>query len=166
MRRQIQTAFLTCMVLLPLAVWAQSPPPAPVLVDEAMLDTFSATIWVSGTVISRNDAHIGAETDGRITWVAEVGERIAAGKPIAMIDAADLELELQDNQAMLESLRARKRFLKNNLERWKQLALNNNAAINSKHAWPISARVRSLKSPSRTCKTSVTVISATISVCP
>ena len=130
MKRKIQTVLLTCLVLLPLAGWAQSPPPAPVLVDEAKLDTFSAAIWVSGTVISRNDAHIGAETDGRITWVAEVGERIDAGKPIAMIDDADLELELQDNQAMLESLRARERYLKNNLERWNQLALNNNAAVN------------------------------------
>jgi RND family efflux transporter MFP subunit len=87
-------------------------------------------LWVSGTVISRNDAHIGAETDGRITWVAEVGERIDEGKPIAMIDDADLELELQDKQAMLESLQARERYLKNNLKRWKELALNNNAAVN------------------------------------
>jgi RND family efflux transporter MFP subunit len=99
-------------------------------VDEAKLDTFSAALWVSGTVISRNDAHIGAETDGRITWVAEVGERIENGKPIAMIDDTDLKLELQDNQAVLESLRARERYLENNLQRLNQLASSNNASAN------------------------------------
>ena len=68
-------------------------------------DTFSASLWVSGTVISRNDARIAAETDGRITWVAEVGSRIEAGQPFATIDDTDLRLELRDNQAQLESLR-------------------------------------------------------------
>jgi RND family efflux transporter MFP subunit len=121
---------LTCLVLLPIGGWAQSPAPSPVAVDEAKLDTFSAALWVSGTVISRNDARIGAETDGRITWVAEVGERVEEGKPVARIDDTDLELELQDNQAVLESLRARERYLKNNMERLNQLASSNNASAN------------------------------------
>ena len=130
MKRQIQTVFFSCLVLLPLAGWAQSPPPAPVAVDEAKLDTFAAALWVSGTVISRNDALIAAETDGRITWVADVGEMIGIGEPIARIDAIDLELELQDNQAVLESLKARKRYLINNVERWSQLAAKDNASAN------------------------------------
>jgi RND family efflux transporter MFP subunit len=112
------------------AAMAQSAPPSPVAVDKARLDTFSASLWVSGTVISRSDAHIGAETDGRITWVADVGERIAAGDPLATIDATDLELEREDNLAVLESLRARERFLKNNLDRLNRLASSNNASVN------------------------------------
>ncbi|MFC1690464.1 efflux RND transporter periplasmic adaptor subunit, partial [Pseudomonadota bacterium] len=63
-------------------------------------------------------------------WVAEVGESIEEGKPVATIDATDLKLELQDNQAMLESLAARERYLKNNLERLKKLALSNIASEN------------------------------------
>jgi len=129
MKRTLQILFLSCLLPLPLAGLAQSPP-APVSVDKARLDTFSASLWVSGTVISRNDAHIGAETDGRITWVAEVGQTIGEGDPIATIDDTDLELELQDNEAMLESLRARQRYLKNNLERLNSLALKNNASAN------------------------------------
>jgi RND family efflux transporter MFP subunit len=109
---------------------AQSAPPAPVAVDEAKLDTFSASLWVSGTVISRNDARIAAETDGRIVWVAEVGETVEKGHPIASIDATDLRLELQDNQAMLESLAARERYLKNNLARLTRLAQNDIASEN------------------------------------
>jgi len=110
--------------------WAQDGPPAPVAVDEARADMFSAAVWVSGTVISRNDARIAAETDGRITWVAEVGARIDSGQPFATIDDQDLKLELSDNMAQLESLQAQKRYQENNLERLHRLAANNNAAVN------------------------------------
>lgn len=123
--------FLTAlMVLIPLTTLAQQAPPAPVSVDEAQSDVFSAALWVSGTVISRHDSRIAAETDGRITWVAEVGERIAEGEPFAVIDDTDLRLELKDKQAQLESLQAQKRFQENNLERLNRLAASNNAAVN------------------------------------
>ena len=81
-------------------------------------------------MISKSDAHIAAETDGRITWVAEVGQRIEEGDPIATIDDADLLLDLEDNRATLDSLRARERFQKNNLGRLKRLASSNNASAN------------------------------------
>jgi RND family efflux transporter MFP subunit len=110
--------------------WAQSAPPAPVVVDEARMDTFSAALWVSGTVISRHDARIAAETDGRITWVADVGTRIGNGEPFATIDDTDLQLDLRDNQALLESLQAQKRYQENNLERLNQLTASNNASVN------------------------------------
>lgn len=129
MKKIFQLLLLSILLPLPAAGFAQSAP-APVSVDEARLDTFSASLWVSGTVISRNDANIGAETDGRITWVAEVGETISEGKPIARIDDTDMKLELQDNQAMLESLRARERYLKANLERLSSLALKVNTSAN------------------------------------
>jgi len=109
---------------------AQESPPAPVAVDKARTDVFSAALWVSGTVISRNDARIAAETDGRITWVAEVGTRIDNGQPFAIIDDEDLKLELSDNKAQLESLLAQKRYQKTNLERLHRLAANKNAAVN------------------------------------
>jgi RND family efflux transporter MFP subunit len=120
----------TLFVLIQTSVWAQNTPPASVAVDEARADTFSASLWVSGTVISRNDARIAAETDGRITWVAEVGTRIETDKPFATIDDTDLRLELKDNHAQLESLEAQKRYQENNLERLHRLAASNNAAVN------------------------------------
>lgn len=124
MNKSLKAFILSSLIALP-AIGAAQTPPAPVSVDRARLDTFSASLWVSGTVISRNDANIGAETDGRITWVAEVGQTIAQGQPIATIDSVDLELELLDNQASLESLRARQRYLKSNLERLNSPALKN-----------------------------------------
>ncbi len=117
-------------ILIHTTAWAQEAPPAPVVVDEARADTFAAALWVSGTVISRNDARIAAETDGRITWVAEVGMRIETGEPFATIDDTDLRLELSDNQAQLDSLKAQRHYQENNLERLHLLAANNNAAVN------------------------------------
>jgi RND family efflux transporter MFP subunit len=127
MKHIILTAIIT---LVPALSWAEESPPAPVTVDHAKSDTFSAALWVSGTVISRNDARIAAETDGRVTWVAEVGTTIVSGEPLATIDDTDLRLELRDKQAQLESLAAQKRFQLNNLERLNRLAESNNAAEN------------------------------------
>ena len=130
--RLFNALLLSCLLacLAPVSASAQSAPPAPVAVDEAKLDVFSAALWVSGTVISRHDSRISAETVGRITWVAEVGERVEAGKPIAWVDDADLQLELEDDRALLDSLKARQRYQQSNLERLKRLAASNNAAVN------------------------------------
>ncbi len=105
-------------------------PAAPVSVEQARLDTFSASLWVSGTVISRNDSRISAETAGRLTWVADVGTRIAFGEPIATIDDADLRLDLRDSEAQLESLKAQQRYQTANLERLQRLVSKNNASVN------------------------------------
>jgi RND family efflux transporter MFP subunit len=118
--------------LFPVLSWAeegeQQAPAAPVVVEKAQRDTFAATLWVSGTVISRNDARIAAETDGRITWAADVGSRIQAGEAIARIDAADLRLELADSEARLDSLKSQLKYRDSSLQRFKKLAANNNAA--------------------------------------
>jgi len=124
------TLVLLLAACLPAAGLAQSAPPAPVSVDEARLDVFAASLWVSGSVISRNDARIGAETDGRIVWVAEVGEKILAGSPVALVDDTDLRLELEDNEAQLQSLLAQERYQTANLDRLDRLAASNNASVN------------------------------------
>lgn len=125
-------ALFTLLILATGPGWAQSVPPAPVVVDKARMDTFSAALWVSGTVISRHDARIAAETDGRITWVAEVGTHIGNGEPFATIDDTDLQLDLTDNQALLESLRAQKRFQEVNFKRLKQLTASNIGSVNER----------------------------------
>lgn len=115
--------------LLPAIAWAQGQAPAaPVQVEKAQRDTFSSTLWVSGTVISQNDARIAAETDGRITWVADVGTRIEKGDAIARIDAADLRLSLADSEAQLDSLRSQLKFRDSSLQRFRKLAASNNAS--------------------------------------
>ena len=130
MKNTTRIVLLTC--LLPVFSWAQEEekqvPASPVLVETAQRDTFSATLWVSGTVISQNDARIAAETDGRITWVANVGSRIEKGQAIARIDAGDLHLDLADSVAQLASLNSQLKFRDSSLQRFKKLAASNNAA--------------------------------------
>ncbi len=129
MNRYTQIALVLC--LFPVLTWAQGEqqaPAAPVKVEEAQKDTFSATLWVSGTVISQNDARIAAETDGRIVWVADVGSRINEGDAIARIDAADLRLDLADSEAQLASLKSQLKFRDSSLQRLQKLAASNNAA--------------------------------------
>jgi RND family efflux transporter MFP subunit len=130
MNYHTRIALLTC--LLPVMSWAQDAeqkaPAAPVMVETAQRDTFSATLWVSGTVISQNDARIAAETDGRITWVADVGSRIPKGEAIARIDADDLRLELADSEARLESLKSQFKYRDSSLQRFQKLAASDNAA--------------------------------------
>ena len=126
------TRIVLLACLFPVLAWAgeeeQQAPAAPVLVETAQRDTFSATLWVSGTVISQNDARIAAETDGRITWVADVGSRIKKGEAIARIDADDLRLELADSEARLGSLKSQLKYRDSSLQRFKKLAASNNAA--------------------------------------
>lgn len=130
MNRNRVLAHMLLLLLLPMPAFGEGSAPAPVAVEEARRDTFSASLWVPGTVISRNDARVAAETDGRIIRVAEVGTRIGAGEPFARIDDADLHLTRQDNEARLASLRAQRRYQEANLQRLEQLAKSNNAAAN------------------------------------
>jgi len=126
----VMAATLALGCLPALAVAQPGGQAAPVFVEAARRDTFSASQWISGTVISRNDSRISAETDGRLTWVADVGARIAFGEPIATIDDTDLRLSLRDSEAQLESLKAQRRYQTANLERLQRLANNNNASVN------------------------------------
>ena len=126
------TRIVLVSCLFPVMAWAgeEEPqaPASPVRVEAAQRDTFSATLWVSGTVISQNDARIAAETDGRITWVANVGSQIKKGEAIARIDADDLRLELADSEARLGSLKSQLKYRDSSLQRFKKLAASNNAA--------------------------------------
>ena len=124
----LKTLTILLLSLLPAIATAQAP--APVSIEQARQDIFSASLWVPGTVISRNDARIGAETDGRITWIAEIGESVEAGTALARVDDTDLRLELADNAARLESLLAQQRYQITNLGRLEQLGSRNNAAAN------------------------------------
>jgi RND family efflux transporter MFP subunit len=134
MNHTTRIALLGCLLtgLAPVTSLAQDAeqgaPAAPVMVESAQRDTFSATIWVSGTVISQNDSRIAAETDGRITWVADVGSRIKKGEAIARIDAQDLRLDLIDSEAQLASLKAQLKYRDSSLQRFQKLTASNNAA--------------------------------------
>ncbi|MEC9481099.1 MAG: efflux RND transporter periplasmic adaptor subunit, partial [Pseudomonadota bacterium] len=53
---------------------SNQPPPVLVQIDEAREQAISQLTWVPGTVLSVIDANFASEVDGRITWMADVGD--------------------------------------------------------------------------------------------
>lgn len=92
------------------AVAAAAPPPVRVEVAPAVTASFAPVHWSPGSVASREDARIAAETGGRVEFVAEVGTRVAAGDELARVDAAPLRLRERQAEADLARLRAQLDF--------------------------------------------------------
>ncbi len=102
---------------------------------EAIVQTASVTREATaptadlpGTVISTRDAQIRTEIAGRITWIAEVGERIEKGQPVARLDDHLLTLQLRRNAAQVARLKADIDVRTRQLERLARLARDNNMA--------------------------------------
>jgi RND family efflux transporter MFP subunit len=88
----------------------------------------NSVMRLPGTVISKRDAGISAELAGRLTWVAEVGERIDQGESLATIDDHLLQLQLQNNEAVIARINADISYNERQIERLQRLAEQNNMA--------------------------------------
>ena len=97
-------------------------PASPVKVEEAVNMQIAPHMWTAGTVISRDDARIAAEVAGRIARIADVGDYIEAGQPIATIDDTRLKLQQQEAISNVRSLTTRIDFLRKEVERTDKLA--------------------------------------------
>src|SRR5688572_25974950 len=80
----------------------QGPPPAPVTVANAQAAQFAPLLWAPGSVVSREDAKVASEQDGRVTQVAEVGEVVKKGDVLAHLDEAMLRLQERQNQSDID----------------------------------------------------------------
>ena len=78
----------------------KGPPPAPVVVALAESRLLAPVTWYSGTVISRNQARVAAEVEGRLEWVAEVGATVSEGDVVARLDDALLRQSLAEGEAV------------------------------------------------------------------
>jgi RND family efflux transporter MFP subunit len=116
--------------LLPAVAPAQQTEAAPVVVDAAVERELAPVTWYPGTVMSRNDARLAAEGEGRVVFVADIGTRVKAGDTVVRLDD-DLLLQLRSEaQADLAAREARLRYLDKQLKRLSQLARQNNVAQN------------------------------------
>jgi RND family efflux transporter MFP subunit len=91
-------------------VAAPEPPPVRVEVAPAVAADFAPLHWSPGSVASREDARIAAETGGRVDFVAEVGAALAAGDVLARIDQQPARLRERQAEADLARLRAQLDF--------------------------------------------------------
>ena len=106
---------------------AEGPPPAPVVVAAAESRLLAPVTWYPGTVISRNQARIAAEMEGRLVRVAEVGAVIAQGEVVAQLDDALLRQSLAENEAAVSRERARLNYLDAQVERLETLVTQKTA---------------------------------------
>jgi len=103
--------------------------PALVRVSVASVKDIASETLVPGTVVSRNDARLSAEVDGRLTGVADVGSVFARGEVVAEIEATALRLQMDELEAEVARAEARLRFLDSEEKRFEKLAQSNLAAI-------------------------------------
>ncbi len=123
---------LSILVVLPILVagplQAQWGGASIVEIGEARVTAMAPTMQVAGTVVSRSDAFLSAEVDGRLISVADVGSRVEAGDVIARIEDTSLRLRAQELAAEVARARARLNFLEGELVRFERLAETNLAA--------------------------------------
>lgn len=117
------------LALLPVLAAGQMGGPALVKVAVASLKDMASETLVPGTVVSRNDARLSAEVDGRLTHVADVGTLLARGEVLAEIESTALRLQMAEIEAEVTRAEARLRFLESEEMRFEKLAQSNLAAI-------------------------------------
>ncbi|MEE2524972.1 efflux RND transporter periplasmic adaptor subunit [Hyphobacterium sp. HN65] len=103
------------------AMAQQGPPPANVRVTDVVEADMAPTIQSPATVLSRRDSEIAAEASGRIVFVAEPGDLIEAGEPVARIDDTQARLQLGEARARLARLRANADYQSSEYDRWSRL---------------------------------------------
>ncbi len=101
---------------------------APVMVESARLVFMAPQTWVAGTVISRHQARLATEVEGRIIYVAEVGTQVAEDDVVVKIDSTFVKLKIEEFKAAVERDRANLGFLKGEVKRLNRLARQSNAS--------------------------------------
>ncbi len=86
------------------------------------------SMWVPGTVVSRHDAWLAMEVEGRLTQVAEVGDAVPEGGMLAQVDAYPLQLAVEDAEANVKALKASLTFNEKQLKRLQELARTDSAS--------------------------------------
>lgn len=100
------------------------------VVDTAIERELAPVSWYPGTVMSRNDARLAAEGEGRILFVAEIGTRVEAGAVVARLDDTLLRQLLSEAEADLAARQTRLTYLTKEVARLGELARQNNVAQN------------------------------------
>ncbi len=120
-----------CLIMYPAlaGVAAAQPPPAPVITADVVRDEVQAKLRFSGTLISRFEAELSAETEGRVVKLARVGDRFRKGSVVAHLDDTLLRQTLAENQAGAQSQLARIKFLENEVARLSKLAETNHTTV-------------------------------------
>ncbi|WP_167285126.1 efflux RND transporter periplasmic adaptor subunit [Marilutibacter alkalisoli] len=102
--------------------------PAVVQVAPAVDTEFAPLHHATGSVISRRDAQVASEQDGRVVRVADVGQHVATGEPLAVLDDTTLGLREQEFRAELARIDTLLEQARRQERRYAQLADAQNIA--------------------------------------
>lgn len=125
MRKTTATALLLAFIVVAMPALAQfggGRPPAPVRIAEVIDTELTPTTWVAGTVISRSDARLSAEQQGRLMSILDVGARVNKGDIIASIDPSALQLRVEELEADISRIQARLSYLQAEYKRQQRLS--------------------------------------------
>ncbi|WP_448546980.1 efflux RND transporter periplasmic adaptor subunit [Thalassotalea fusca] len=124
--RQQVVAFTTLVFTsLSLFSHAQQMPPASVNVAIVESKLMSPIAWVSGNVVSKNNAKLAAEVSGRLVTLVEVGAQVTKGQVIAQLDDRTLRHELAEEQANVDNALAKLAFEQAEVKRQQSLVAKN-----------------------------------------
>lgn len=100
----------------------------PVMVEQAQMEFLAPQTWVAGTVISRYQARLATEVEGRLVYVAEVGTQVKEDEVVARVDQTFIKLKIEEYQSAVERDRARLEFLRSEVQRLNRLEKQNVAS--------------------------------------
>jgi len=124
--RQLVVAFTTLVfTTISLHARAQQMPPAPVNVAIVESKQMSPIAWVSGNVVSKNNAKLAAEVSGRLVSLVELGAHVDKGQVIAQLDDRTLRHELAEEQADVDNALAKLAFEQAEVKRQQALVAKN-----------------------------------------
>lgn len=123
----VKATVATILIVLPMVSTAQQGP-ALVKVAPAVVKDIAPVTTLPGTVLSRNDARLSAEVEGRLTDVVDVGTAVRMGDTVATIEDTVLRLQNSELKALVARVEARLRYLESEEQRFTQLAESNLAA--------------------------------------
>jgi RND family efflux transporter MFP subunit len=125
----IDTRLMRCCVLagaaaVACASFAAGPAATPVTVEvaTARMAHVAPHAWIPGSIVSRDDARIAGIVAGRVVWIAEVGQRVASGGPLARLDDTVVKLRVADLQAQVARAQSQAELARVQLERYQSLA--------------------------------------------
>jgi len=91
--------------------------PTSVTVTEVVSSNVAPTVPAAGTVFSRNESQITAGMAGRLEWLAEPGDFVETGMPVAIFDCEMLGLQRERQVAEAERANINLERLVNEVER-------------------------------------------------
>ncbi|MFQ5993692.1 MAG: efflux RND transporter periplasmic adaptor subunit [Acidiferrobacterales bacterium] len=102
-------------------VAAQAPPTVPVVVAKAEQRVLAPVTYFPGAIISRDDARIAAEVEGRLMWVADVGTTVNKDDIVVRLDDELIRQDLVEQEATVRREKARLKFYTQEVKRLEPL---------------------------------------------